>query len=145
MQKNQNIENKIEKLIEEALLLAAPGIIPSLQSGFAQGRAEIINSKEDLEKFKKDYKDYKTYDDYTSEAKRGLKYGAMTAIPFGAMSFEHGGDDALETAAGLTGMAMAGGAAIPAIGKGISHLIGDKERIRDIVQAKEKELQKRKI
>ena len=137
-----NIEQRIEKLIEEFMLVAGPGIIPTVQSGFAQGRAELINNKEDLEKFKKDYKDYKTYDNYTSEAKRGLKYGALTSIPFGAMAYEHGGDDALETAAGLTGMAMAGGVALPALGKGIDYLIGNKEKIRDIIQAKEKEFKK---
>jgi hypothetical protein len=84
-----NIEQKIEKLIEEAILLAAPGIIPTVQSGFAQGRANLINNKEDLENFKKDYKDHETYDNYTSEAKRGLKY-ALTSIPFDAMAYAHG-------------------------------------------------------
>jgi hypothetical protein len=39
---------------------------------------------------------------------------------------------------------MAGGVALPALGKGISHLIGDKETIRDVIQAKEKEFQKNK-
>jgi hypothetical protein len=140
-----NIEQKIEKLIEEFMLVAGPGILPGIQSNFAREYAKNINAEKELKDFKKIYPNYKEYDDYTTEAKRGLKYGAMTSIPFGALMYANNEDgDAAEMTAGLTGMVMTSGATIPALSKGIDYLIGNKEKIRDIVQAKEKEFQKNK-
>jgi hypothetical protein len=102
-----------------------------------------IKNKKELEDFKKLYPDYKTYDDYIPEVKRGMKYGLMTGIPFGAMAAASDDFD-LGAAAGLTGMATAGGALIPSVGHGFSKLTGiDNTKLKDIVKQREKYVNKK--
>ncbi len=137
-----NVEMKIDKLLEEISPVSLPGFIPLFQNAYAEKLLKDVKSKEDLNTFKKNYSgnsDYKTYDEYPAMAKRGLKYGALAGIPLaaiGAIDSYHGGEgfntDEMETnsilAAGKTGLAMLGGAAIPAAGRSVHKALGIKGR-----------------
>ncbi len=120
--------DKIDKLIEEAFLLAGPALVPGIQNNYANNLVDNIKSKKELDAFKKDYSggsDYKKYDEYPAMAKRGATYGLATALPFGIIASQMDGDlsDNMEVMAGLTGATTLGGAILPGVSRGVAKLL----------------------
>jgi hypothetical protein len=128
--------------LTESVALVVPTLLSKAGSTMARNKAIAVKNQADLNEFKKEYPNYAKYDTLPEETKRSLKYAALSTIPFTGIAYaampESQHEDLPETLAGYTALAGISSAVLPSIVKAAEHIGTPPEKIKDLVNEKER-------